>query len=432
MKKFTVSILIALGTLAFSTEPAAAFEAHVIGVTAQIVLPTAGYVVINEVYYDTGTRAIGGNVEDEGKNEWIELYNPTDAAVSLRDWDICDGDGHCRNINRNVSILAKGFAVISHDASTWQFWSIPDEAEKIHSLGGSLFYLNNDQDTVILKNAGDTVVDMMSYGGDTIAFDPSVPGVSTEGYSLARKFKGVDTDTAADWEELASPNPGTNPHDPDYSNLPEGVVVGERAGPAEEDPERLVSDLVIGEDEPGAGGVEEIAPEPSPELELEPYPLDEGAEPEVTDEVLPPVGGPDDVEGASNDTSGGNGDPPLVEREVESESEFECSELESELGFDLAESEPVPAGSEDLLEPEPEDSGVEPPVEEITEGSIEGLVEEVVEEAPPEEEGAEPEDEEPPSPEPEDTKDVEDTSPGDSPEVEESGSEEVEGPTDEN
>ena len=52
------------------------------------------------------------------------------------------------------------------------------------------------------------VIDQMSYGTDTTAFDPACPGVK-EGHSLERSPANVDTDTAADWIDQEFPNPGS-------------------------------------------------------------------------------------------------------------------------------------------------------------------------------------------------------------------------------
>lgn len=173
--------------------------------------PDYNYLVINEVYYDVGNRKFCAiDKESEPRNEWIELYNPSENPVDVSGWVIEDNDSS-DVIPVSPPIPPYGFAVIAKDATTWQFWSIPSGAIKIEL--GSLIGngLNNDGDRVILKNILDAEVDAVSYGADTYAFSPSVPDV-LDGHSIARSPKGFDTNKSSDWVDLEMPNPGTNPH----------------------------------------------------------------------------------------------------------------------------------------------------------------------------------------------------------------------------
>ena len=188
-----------------------AFEAHVINVTATIEDGIAEYVVINEVYYDVGHRKFCAvDEEKEPRNEWVELYNPTDEPIDVSGWTIEDNDSF-DVIPISPLISAHSFAVISKNDSTWLFWSIPPEAVKI-TLGSVIGNgLSNDGDRVILKDASGVEIDAVSYGDDAYAFLPPVPYVF-EGRSIARSPKGFDTNKYSDWIELEVPNPGTNPH----------------------------------------------------------------------------------------------------------------------------------------------------------------------------------------------------------------------------
>lgn len=68
--------------------------------------------------------------------------------------------------------------------------------------------LGNTGDRLILKDSEGTVIDQMSYGTDTTAFDPPCSDVDA-GHSLERSPANVDTDTAEDWIDQESPNPGS-------------------------------------------------------------------------------------------------------------------------------------------------------------------------------------------------------------------------------
>ena len=169
-------------------------------------------VVINKVYYDVDDEHGIGSGANEWKNEWIELYNPLDQDINIKDWVICDNND-CKTINPNVSIPSLGFALLSHDASTWQYWEIPDGVEKIN-LGGAPPHLalDNDADMLILKNASSTIIDQMNWGTATDTWpnynanvwDPGVPD-APEGHILARVPTGIDTDTVSDWKDLGLP-----------------------------------------------------------------------------------------------------------------------------------------------------------------------------------------------------------------------------------
>lgn len=163
-----------------------------------------GQVVINEVYYD-----VSDDKGTENKNEWIELYNNSGSDVSLKKWYFVDAAGTVKIINPEVFIPAHGFAVLSHDNTTWtSYWTLPWGVPSIN-LTGSTAWLNN--------NGGETLAlyDDLGEEKDFVAWEGGAGGwnlAALESQSIARKVKGVDTDLPSDWEVLANPNPGTNPH----------------------------------------------------------------------------------------------------------------------------------------------------------------------------------------------------------------------------
>lgn len=160
-------------------------------------------IVVNEVYYD-----VDAGHGEEGKNEWIELYNPQSYAVNIKNWSITDNSGVAYTINPDVSIPGHGFALLSHDSSTWSYWGSPSVLTV--NLGGSFTggWLGNDGDRVILKNPSGEIIDKMSYGTDISAFSPACLDVG-EGHSLERSPDGQDTNTAGDFVDRAAPTPGT-------------------------------------------------------------------------------------------------------------------------------------------------------------------------------------------------------------------------------
>lgn len=167
-------------------------------------------VVINEVYYDVDARTYphgdGVKTEEEGKNEWIELYNPNSFAINIKNWNITD-NYQTFTINPNVSIPAYGFVLLSHDNDTWHFWG--DPSVLTINLGGSFGggWLGNDGDRVILKNSSGDIVDQMSYGTDITILNPSATDVAP-GHSLERSPVGFDSDWFTDFVERVTPTPG--------------------------------------------------------------------------------------------------------------------------------------------------------------------------------------------------------------------------------
>jgi len=164
--------------------------------------------LINKVYYD-----VDDNHGKESKNEWIEIYNPTDKDISFKDWQICNKED-CKSIHSDVSIPALGFALLSHDGSTWSlYWEVPDGVLKIN-LGGLINdgWLDNEADSLILKNPEDVIVDQMNWGipnpewpnYNSDLWNPGCQDVP-EGHMLARVPTGLDNDLPSDFKDLQLP-----------------------------------------------------------------------------------------------------------------------------------------------------------------------------------------------------------------------------------
>ena len=155
--------------------------------------------LLSEVFYDapqTGT---------DSDYEWVEIFNPTTAAVDLAGWKLRD------NTMEDVIpqfVLAPGEYVIIAATATGFAANTPGFTGHLVSLEGSIGGgLGNTDDRVLLIAPDGTTVDAMSYGGDIGGFNPSCPNAPVGG-SLARISLAQDTDTAADWTVQHTPNPG--------------------------------------------------------------------------------------------------------------------------------------------------------------------------------------------------------------------------------
>lgn len=173
--------------------------------------------LISEVLFDPQ------NAEPEG--EWIELYNAGDASVGLDGYKLGDeetpGQGEGMLQFPNGVVLAPGEVIIvaSSASSFMEAYgfnpdfemvdtdsAVPDMQKYTPWSTGSV-YLNNSGDEVLLLGPDDLWVDAVSWGSSATAFDPPAPQVA-EGHSLERHPANVDSDTAGDWRDQATPDPG--------------------------------------------------------------------------------------------------------------------------------------------------------------------------------------------------------------------------------
>ncbi|MBI4022907.1 lamin tail domain-containing protein [Candidatus Berkelbacteria bacterium] len=163
---------------------------------------TTAHVVINEAFYD-----VSSGQGSEGDNEWVELYNPTATPIDLAGWRLCDSQS-CVMVPAGTIIPATEFLVATPNASTFDYWTVPANRQLVLGVDEIGNGLSNGSDAVLLKDASSVLVDAMSYGGNTSAFSPSVPGVDP-GWSLPRLMPGHDTDQATDFWPNPDPTPGT-------------------------------------------------------------------------------------------------------------------------------------------------------------------------------------------------------------------------------
>jgi len=198
-----LSVLVVLGQLPL----AFGFEAHIVGIKAEIEDGIAEYVVINKVYYDVA--------RDKGvdpNNEWVELYNPTDTAVDLANWQICD-NYECDTLSaESLEIPAFGFVFITGYNGALLYWNIPEEVPVImlNSLIGN--GLDNDADMLLLKDSQGDIVDQMNWGVPEESWANYNENVwnsgcldIAEGHTLARVPNGFDTGKPSDFKDLAMP-----------------------------------------------------------------------------------------------------------------------------------------------------------------------------------------------------------------------------------
>ncbi len=166
---------------------------------------SVNHLLISEVQYDPNA-AHGAD-----DNEWVEIFNPTAFAVNLTNWWI--GDISTSSIDKfpdGTIIAANSYLIVSNSSTTPSFWPALPASTTFISLENLIGNgLANGGDAVYLLDitGSTTTVDAMSFGTNTVGFNPSAPDVA-DGHSLARSSLTTDTDTASDWIDVTSPTFG--------------------------------------------------------------------------------------------------------------------------------------------------------------------------------------------------------------------------------
>lgn len=155
-----------------------------------VCVPSVGGVVVNEILPDP-------DGSDDGL-EWVELYNATDAAVSLAGWSLAvETDGGAVELPSDAVIAPRGFWVLAGSDVSGA------DAHAAFSIGNG-----TDTDAIALFDCAGTRVDTVLYGeapNDDLQVDDNGQVVDPYGEpgsdeSLARVTDGVDTDSADDWK----------------------------------------------------------------------------------------------------------------------------------------------------------------------------------------------------------------------------------------
>jgi hypothetical protein len=179
--------------------------------------PTHGWLLISEVMYDPFS------VEPDG--EWIELYNASDTVIDLSYYKVGDEvvQGNPEGMYQfpagaaidpgQVILIANRADVFTTTYGIYPDYELIDSDGNVPNLSKYITWsdgwvnLANLGDEVLVLDNTDNFVDAVSWGDSIWFFDPTCPVVA-EGHSIERYPADVDTDTAADWIDQASPNPG--------------------------------------------------------------------------------------------------------------------------------------------------------------------------------------------------------------------------------
>ncbi len=196
-----LSLMLAL-VMVISVLPVSAFAAE----TAY----AADHVVINQAYGG------GGNKDAEYKNDFVELYNPTDADVSLSGWSLQyasktgDFGNNIFEFASDAVIKAGSYYLVQMAAGERGTKDLPTPdatgSFKMSSKEFKLALVNNAEG--ITGKDDENVVDFLGVGGAANEFEGTAAAPTASNTTAAiRKTDGVDTDdNGADFDAKA-PNP---------------------------------------------------------------------------------------------------------------------------------------------------------------------------------------------------------------------------------
>lgn len=174
--------------------------------------------LISEVLYDAA-----GITEPDG--EWIELYNPGSVAINLGCLRLGDeetqgeGEGMYR-FPPGAFMQPDDVIVVANRAAVFNsvYGFLPDyefasshasvaDMQKDPGWASGSINLSDGGDEVLIHDDEDQILDAVSWGTSTFAFEPSLLPV-VPGHSLERAPAQLDSDLASDWNDQPVPGPG--------------------------------------------------------------------------------------------------------------------------------------------------------------------------------------------------------------------------------
>lgn len=267
MSKLSIFLLMFILTIALLPNPAFSNE--------QI-----DYVIINQIQ-------IAGI--DSTKDEFVELYNPTDQDINLENYRLSRKTKSGSQYNLltkfpNVIIKAQGYFLIAHP-ETYTYETEPDE---IYSTSTSI----SDDNTIILySDQGDTIIDLVGLG-EAGEFETISAQNPAKGQSLKRiNYQDTD-DNSVDFEIINSPQPKNSQFQQEDGDQEDENQEEEPISEPEQDPEPEEENIIpYSRFTPGTIVINEIVADPADEGEwielfnksqmetsLEGWTLEEGSE----------------------------------------------------------------------------------------------------------------------------------------------------------
>ncbi len=188
-----------------------------VGLASVVEASLADYVVISEFFYDE---------DGDDNNEFVELYNPTKAAVDISGWKLThyNQTGKLQStvtIPEDTSIAPGGYFLIGEksplNSADWGGEEVIPDLIRLTKVD----WQNGPGDGIVLKDANGDIIDGLQYGmhkdGPSGAGEGTPAMDAPKGKSLERKSNdrgvirgqgnGWDTNDNASDFEISQPNP---------------------------------------------------------------------------------------------------------------------------------------------------------------------------------------------------------------------------------
>ncbi|MGW7369432.1 lamin tail domain-containing protein [Streptomyces sp. NPDC054841] len=138
--------------LRYATSAAAVAAVVAGGLLTATPAQAAGGVSIYRVYYNSPGSDTGSNTSLNG--EWVQLYNSSTSAISIKDWKLRDAYGWTYTFSGTIG--AKSYVKVhtgkGSNTTGYRYW------------GRAAYVWNNTGDTAYLRKPTGALVDSCSWG----------------------------------------------------------------------------------------------------------------------------------------------------------------------------------------------------------------------------------------------------------------------------
>jgi hypothetical protein len=159
--------------------------------------PICAQLVVTEIMFDPVTTH---------GCEYVEVFNPTERSIALRDWRIVDATGKTQaTIAKSISVAPHRYLVIAADTNIYRQFDELRDSTNVVVLGRSSLGLNADRDVLVLFDRDDAAVDSVAYTADL--HRPDID--ERRGTSLERISLTAASTDQRNWTSSAGRNGGT-------------------------------------------------------------------------------------------------------------------------------------------------------------------------------------------------------------------------------
>ncbi len=157
---------------------------------------SANKIVINEIMFEP----------DDGKSEYVELFNNSRKDIELGGWNLTEGSGKKFPLSFGSKIIhPKEFYLIAADSSIHSIFPELQNSPNVLITNSGSLNLSNSEDKIIISDIFGNTIDSVNYS--SAWHNPNV--TDTKNKSLERINPSVNSNDPANWSTSASSNGGT-------------------------------------------------------------------------------------------------------------------------------------------------------------------------------------------------------------------------------